>query len=164
MGRSSFIYKLACSGGLAIALAACGGSQPAASSPAEPGVAPADAPAEGSAEVWSDTMPDNLKAEFMKNKVLPAMAKTFQEHDAEKYAKFDCKTCHGPQFKPHPVDYLPELTFKDGKLLEAEKHPEMAQFMSEKVSPQMAEIFGKKPYDPATQQGFGCGGCHKINM
>ena len=39
-----------------------------------------------------------------------------------------------------------------------------AKFMGEKVSPQMAALFGKKPYDPATNEGFGCGGCHKINM
>ena len=41
--------------------------------------------------------------------------------------------------------------------------PDMVKFMSEKVSPAMAEIFGKKPYDPATNEGFGCGGCHKMN-
>jgi hypothetical protein len=149
---------------LATALSACGASQPAASSPAEPGAAPADAPAEGSADVWSDSMSDQQKAEFMKKKVVPAMAKTFQEFDATKYADFGCKTCHGPQFKPHPVDFLPELHVKDGKLAEAEEHPEMAKFMGEKVSPQMAAIFGKKPYDPQTKEGFGCGGCHKIDM
>ena len=38
------------------------------------------------------------------------------------------------------------------------------EFMSQKVSPQMAEIFGKKPFDPATGEGFGCNGCHKIAM
>ena len=59
------------------------------------------------------------------------------------------------------ADY--ELHMKDGKLVEAEKDPKMAEFMGTKVSPQMAEIFGKKPFDPATGEGFGCGGCHKIN-
>jgi hypothetical protein len=164
MGRSLDFLRLMSSVALATALAACGGSQPAASSPAEPGAAPADAPAEGSAEVWSDSMSDQQKAEFMKKKVVPTMAKTFQEFDAKKYADFGCKTCHGPQFKPHPVDFLPELHVKDGKLVEADEHPELAKFMGEKVSPQMAEIFGKKPYDPQTKEGFGCAGCHKMAM
>jgi hypothetical protein len=66
--------------------------------------------------------------------------------------------------KPHPVDFLPELHVKDGKLVEAAEHPEMAKFMGEKVSPAMADLFGKPHYDPATGKGFGCGGCHKMNM
>src|SRR5215204_2805298 len=99
MGRSLHFLSLAC----LVSLVACGGSQPAASTPAEPGAAPAaDAPAEGSADVWSDSMSDKQKAEFMKKKVVPAMSKTFQEFDGKKYADFGCKTCHGPQMKPKP--------------------------------------------------------------
>jgi hypothetical protein len=165
MGRSFNFLSLVSSVALAATLSACGGSQPAPSTPGEPGAEPAaDAPAEGSADVWSDSMSDKQKAEFMKKKVVPAMAKTFQEFDAKKYADFGCKTCHGPQFKPHPVDFLPELHMKDGKMVEAEEHPDLAKLMSEKVSPQMAEIFGKKPYNPETKEGFGCMGCHKIAM
>lgn len=164
MGRSSACFGLSWSVLCAAALAACGGAQPPASSPGEPGAEPAaEAPA-GNPDVWSDSMSDKEKGAFMKNKVVPAMSKTFQEFDAKKYEKFDCKTCHGPAFKPHPVDFLPELHMKDGKLVEASEHPEMAKFMGEKVSPQMAELFGKKPFDPATGEGFGCTGCHKVNM
>jgi hypothetical protein len=144
---------------------ACGGGQPAASAPGEPGATPAaEAPGGESPEVWSDTMSDKEKGAFMKKKVVPPMSKTFQGFDAQKFEKFDCKTCHGPAFKPHPQDFLPELHVKDGKIAEAAEHPEMAKFMAEKVTPQMAEIFGKKPYDPATNEGFGCAGCHKVNM
>jgi hypothetical protein len=150
-------------------LAACGGSQPAATTPAEPGAAPAgEAPAgeaPGGAELtWSDDMSVKDKATFMKQKVMPVMGKVFKDHDAAKYEKFSCKTCHGADMKPKPVQALPELHFKDGKLTEAEKMPEMFKFMHEEVSPKMAEVFGKKPYDPATNTGFGCNGCHKINM
>src|SRR6185369_12233857 len=120
--------------------------------PAGPGAAPAGEVPGGAGLVWKDDMPTKEKAEFMKQKVLPAMTKTFQEYDAKKYEKFSCKTCHGPEMKPKPVDALPELHFKDGKL------------MHDKVAPQMADIFGKKPYDPATKEGFGCNGCHKVNM
>jgi hypothetical protein len=78
-------------------LAACGGSQPAATTPAEPGAAPAgEAPAgeaPGGAELtWSDDMPVKDKATFMKQKVMPVMGKVFKDHDAAKYEKFSCKT------------------------------------------------------------------------
>lgn len=104
------------------------------------------------------------KAEFMKTKVMPAMTKVFQDYDAKAYANFSCKTCHGKDMKPKPVMALPELHVKDGKLAEADKKPEVAKFMGEKVVPAMAELFGKPPYDPKTNSGFGCGGCHKMNM
>ena len=166
MGRSTYCLGLLLA---ATALVACGGSQPAAETPAGPGAAPsAEAPAAevpGGAElVWKDDMPTKDKAEFMKQKVLPAMTKTFQDYDAKKYEKFSCKTCHGKDMKPKPVDALPELHFKAGKLAEADTNPDIVKFMHEKVAPGMADIFGKKPYDPATKEGFGCGGCHKVNM
>lgn len=164
MGRSKFCFGLSWFV-MSAALLACGGGQPPAAAPAEPGAEPAgEAPAGGSPDVWSDSMSDKEKGAFMKAKVVPPMAKLFQEFDGKEFAKFDCKTCHGPAFKPHPQDFLPELHIKDGKVVEAAEHPEMAKFMGEKVTPAMAEIFGKKPYDPATGQGFGCGGCHKMHM
>jgi hypothetical protein len=161
MGRTTYCLGLLLA---ATALAACGGSQPAAEAPAGPGAAPAAEVPGGAGLVWKDDMPTKEKAEFMKQKVLPAMSKTFQEYDAKKYEKFSCKTCHGPEMKPKPVDALPELHFKDGKLTEADTNPDIVKFMHEKVAPQMADIFGKKPYDPATKEGFGCNGCHKVNM
>ncbi|MES1187924.1 MAG: hypothetical protein ABUL60_29165 [Myxococcales bacterium] len=146
-------------------LAACGGSQPAATTPAEPGAAPAgEAPAGGGELTWSDDMSVKDKAAFMKAKVMPAMSKVFKDHDAAKYEKFSCKTCHGADMKPKPQMALPELHFKDGKMAEAEKMPEMVKWMHESVVPAMADVFGKKPYDPATNSGFGCMGCHKVNM
>ncbi|HEY6079038.1 MAG TPA: hypothetical protein VIW29_09560 [Polyangiaceae bacterium] len=163
MGRTSHFSNLSWSLLAAAALLACGGSQPAAEAPAGPGSeTAAEAPA---AElVWSESLSDKQKADFMKTKVVPPMSKSFQEFDGKKYADFGCKTCHGPQFKEHPYDFLPELHFKDGKITEAAEHPELAKFMHDKVVPQMAEIFGQKPYDPATGEGFGCKGCHKIAM
>ena len=149
----------------AAALLACGGAQPAPAAPGEPGAEPAaDGAAAGGGDVWSDTMSDKEKGAFMKKKVMPAMSKIFKDHDAKEFGDFGCKTCHGPQFKPHPVDFLPTLHFKDGKMLEAEKEPEMVKFMHDSVTPAMAELFGKKPYDPATNEGFGCKGCHNVEM
>lgn len=114
--------------------------------------------------VWKDDMPTKDKAAFMKKKVMPAMSKTFQDYDAKKYANFSCKTCHGPSMKPKPVDFLPELHFKGGKITEAAKQPDMVKFMAEHVEHDMAGLFGKAPYDPKTGTGFGCNGCHKVQM
>jgi hypothetical protein len=167
MVRSSYCLGVVLA---AASLFACGGSQPA---PAAPGEAPAtpsaeapagEAPAGGADMVWKDDLSTKDKAAFMKAKVMPEMGTVFKEHDAAKYANFSCKTCHGKDMKPKPVDALPELHFKDGKFTEAEKMPEMVKFMGESVEPKMAELFGKKPYDPKTNTGFGCNGCHKINM
>ena len=41
-----------------------------------------------------------------------------------------------------------------------DQEPKMAAFMKEMVLPAMAESLGMKLYDPATNQGFGCMGCH----
>lgn len=104
---------------------------------------------------------------FMKQRVMPRMKTLFQEHDGKHFAEFTCKTCHGPLFKS-PKSFLPKLRMTAAKAgghpqLEAfVKEPKVAKFMAEKVVPEMASLMGQKPYDPQTQQGFGCGGCHTI--
>lgn len=164
MRRSTFFLGLSCTV-LASALFACGGSQPAANSPAEPGAEPAaEAPGGGADLTWSDSMSTKEKGMFMKKKVMPAMSKVFKDHDASDYADFSCKTCHGPQMKPKPNEFLPVLHFKDGKMAEADSKPEVVKWMHDSVEPAMAELFGKKPYDPATKEGFGCNGCHNVEM
>ena len=167
MARPTSLLGITWSVVTAAALMACGGSQPAPAASGEPGVTPASENApEGAGEelVWKDDMPVKEKAAFMKKKVMPTMGKAFQDYDAKEFANFSCKTCHGPQMKPKPVDFLPALNIQGGKMKEAEEHPEIAKFMHERVVPEMAGLFGKPVYDPKTQQGFGCGGCHKINM
>jgi hypothetical protein len=164
MTRSAFGFGVGWSMLAAAAMLACGGSQPAATTPAEPGAAPAAAEPSGGPDTWSDSMSTKDKAAFMKAKVMPAMSKVFKDYDAKEYADFSCKTCHGATMKPKPVDALPELHLVGGKLAEFEKKPEISKFMHEKVVPAMAELFGKPPYDPATNSGFGCGGCHKVAM
>ena len=85
----------------------------------------------------------------------------FAALEGEKDEEVGCKTCHGPDWKL-PKDYLPKLKMKGDKLAVFEDHPKEAKFMAERVVPEMAAILGMQPYDPATQQGFGCGGCHTI--
>ena len=99
----------------------------------------------------------------MKTHVVPSMKPVFQAADATRYAEFSCKTCHGPGFKA-PRDYLPKLTMKDGKLTAFAEKPEIAKFMAENVAPKMAEAMGLPPFDMQTGKGFGCTGCHAIEV
>jgi hypothetical protein len=150
-----------------VLLAACGGgnaenpNNTAPTASASASTAPSATAA--APDVWSDSMSKDQQAAFMKKNVVPAMAPVFQAFDGKKYADFGCKTCHGSAFKL-PKDHLPHLTFKDGKLKEAAEKPEMAKFMMEKVTPAMVTAMGAKPYDPQAHTGFGCGGCHTIDM
>jgi cytochrome c551/c552 len=161
-------------------LYACGGSQPAPAdpSPTPPAVettvptptagagaaAPAAPEEKSSAEANFASLPKDKKVEVMMNKVVPNVGKLFKEHDAKKYGSFGCATCHGPQKNEDPHKVLPKLTLSNGgyeKLAKAK--PQVVKFMADKIVPAMAEALGDKPFDPATKQGFGCGGCHAVD-
>ena len=113
------------------------------------------------------SLPKEKKVDIMMTKVVPDVGKVFKEHDAKKYAKFNCKTCHGDakeKSKDDPKKVLPKLTFSNGGMEKLEKSkPAMVKFMREKVLPTMAAAIGEKPYDAQTKQGFNCGDCHTIN-
>lgn len=172
--RSSFIALTLVGSSLAI-FAACGGGTPAANVPPPAPSASASA-VESAAPVasaapevvapaapWSDTWSMDQKVAFMKANVMPKLGPLFQAVDAKKYADFGCTTCHGPD-KKEPKAFLPHLTMKGGKLTCFAEKPEVSKFMAEKVSPAMADALGLPHYDPKTQKGFGCGGCHVIDM
>ena len=150
-----------------VLLAACGGGNaenPQNTAPtASASASTAPSATTATTEAWSDSMSKDQQAAFMKKNVVPAMGPVFQAFDGKKYAEFNCKTCHGPAFKV-PKDFLPHLHFEGGKLKEAAEKPEMAKFMMEKVTPAMVTAMGAKPFDPQTHTGFGCGGCHTIEM
>jgi hypothetical protein len=113
--------------------------------------------------VWTKDMTKDQEVAFMKKNVVPEMEPVFKGYDAKMFDKFSCKTCHGPAFKD-PHMFLPKLTFKDGKITSFEKKPAISKFMAAEVVPHMATAMGMKPFDPATKEGFGCGGCHTVNM
>src|SRR5689334_13843586 len=168
-------------------LTGCGGTQPeaetappappsAAPAPVEAPAAPSAAPAAPSASApapsaepaapaktaWKDMSTDQKK-EVMKTVVYPAMKTLFQEFDAKRFSDVTCMTCHGPGAKegkfnmPNPK--LPQLDPKDG-FKKHQKKAEILKFMMEKVTPTMAKLLDVPPYDPATNQGFGCFNCH----
>lgn len=117
-------------------------------------------------KAWKDMTFDERK-KFMATDVMPAMAKTFQEFDAKEFAKFECVTCHGDAGKgdkatfkmPNPK--LPKLDPKDNFKKHA-KQQKWLDFMMQKVTPQMMQILGEAPFDPASGAGFGCGDCHEM--
>ena len=137
----------------------------AASTAATPPAASSAPPAEAklpTPTAWTKGMTKAQQSAFMKEVILPRMSKVFQASDAKKYAEFSCKTCHGPEYK-EPDEFLPHLTLKNGKITAFADKPAVSKFMAEKVVPEMAAAMGMKPYDPKTNEGFGCGGCHKID-
>lgn len=145
-------------------LSACGGPEPVTPADAKPAEAkPADPAASGAPTAWNDKLPMDQKAAFMKSHVVPRLGKVFQAKDPTHFADFGCKTCHGPSRKD-PKEFLPHLAIKDGKLTAFADKPEVSKFMAEKVVPEMAATLGEPAYDPATHKGFGCGGCHTVDM
>lgn len=147
------------------ALVACGGAQPAPESPAAPSPAEsgAEAPAEASPTRRFADLSEDEKVEVMITKVVPNVGKVFKEHDPTRYEQFNCASCHGPQKNQDPREVLPKLTLSNGGMEKlSSEQPDVMKFMAEKVVPEMAAAIGEQPYDPATQQGFGCGGCHTV--
>ena len=152
------------------AVAAGSGSAVAAGSGSATGSGSAAGSGAGSAipddhQMAFDKLSHDDKIKFMKTKVMPAMKTAFQEHDKEKFAKFNCKTCHGKgadkggDFKmPNPdIAPLDFAALKAGK-----QKPKMAEFMGKVVTPQMAGIFEVPVHSEKDPNGFGCLECHTM--
>ncbi|MBP9112983.1 MAG: hypothetical protein KBF88_09265 [Polyangiaceae bacterium] len=133
-----------------------GGAKPSATSGESAEITTAS-----NAPVWSASMSKDEKVSFMRKHIVPRMEKAFQKGDPK--ATVSCKTCHGPNYKT-PTEFLPHLVMSNGSLLAFTEKPAVAKFMAETIVPEMASAMGLKPYDPATHQGFGCGGCHAIDQ
>src|SRR5437867_4050836 len=92
------------------------GSAPAAADAAIDAVAVDAAPPDAAQPAFDFTkLKHDEQVAFMKKNVLPHMKAAFQKFDAKKYAKFNCKTCHGKnadknKFKMPTAD-LPKLDF-----------------------------------------------------
>lgn len=112
---------------------------------------------------WADKTFQQRK-EWMGIEVLPKMKATFKAYDEAQFKGFGCDTCHGADGKENnyamPTDSIYPLDKTDpvGKAMEYDEA--VTKFMLEKVEPEMAAMLGTTPYDPKTQQGFSCFGCH----
>lgn len=155
--------------------ASCARSQspetaPAAEMVPEQGAAPAEVEPssdEPAAIEWA-AMNEAQRKTYMKDVVMPKMAQVLQSGAPEEFEEVTCATCHGSSAKsgafemPNPELHV--LDPADGFAADKKKHPEMFEFMATQVVPEMATLLGVAPYDPATQEGFGCFHCHTMKQ
>jgi hypothetical protein len=154
---------------LLVLLTACGSKAPAATTTTTPttGSGSGSDHAEVTLpDVPFDQLNDDQRAEFMKQKVVPAMKPIFQQHDAKKYAEFGCETCHGPGVATGhfdmPNDKLPLLVVKE--MTTGKYKKEDLEWMAHQVKPTMAKLLKQEEWTPQTPKGFACGACHPMKM
>lgn len=151
MGRSVAI-------GLIVLATACGG---AATEQDDAVDTTTGGEADATPVAWADMTPEQRGA-YMRDTVVPTMAPLFQAVDAEEYAEFGCRNCHGENARDvhfampngvHPLNPadIPAVFQSDEP---------MAQLMTQSVWPRMAELLGEPPFDPETGEGFSCMNCH----
>lgn len=142
-----------------LVLVACGGG----AAPSEPATTE---PTAGSDEPAWASMSREQRGQYMNDVVLPRMRTLFQEFDAEEFGEVNCATCHGENAEAvafHMPNTLHPLNPAELPAMFQSQDPEVqriAQFMAGPVEHTMAELLGQEPYDPESQQGFGCFGCH----
>lgn len=111
-------------------------------------------------DVPFEQLDHDQQIQFMKEKVVPTMGPLFKEHDAEEFAEFGCKTCHGPGAEQGefdmPAAHLPKLNFGDMSKFD----PKTVEWMGKVVKPTMAKLLGEAEYSPENPKGFGCLQCH----
>lgn len=138
-------------------LAACGGKP--ASSTAETTPTKPEA-TETLPDVPFDQLNHEQKVAFMKQKVMPEMKPIFVNHNATKFAKFDCETCHGKGAEQGKFDMpnpsLPKLNFKDTSKYDKGD----LEWMAKEVKPAMAKLVQMPEYTEQNPKGFGCLACH----
>jgi hypothetical protein len=139
---------------------------PEAAGPNEPPATPAEPAAAAPPSIDWAGMTREQRLEHMKTVVMPKMKELMVAFDPKEFGDMKCPTCHGDGAKDKtfkmPNPKLPKLSFTDGFKKHMAKKPEITKFMMEKVVPEMATLLGTQPYDPKTQKGFGCAGCHVV--
>ena len=155
----SLLAAVACGGGAADTAGDSQGST--GSEAASSGGEQASSAEAGASVAWDDMTPEQ-KGAFMKETVVPEMKALFQEHDPEHFADFGCKTCHGENPKEvgfeMPNGVAPLDPAQIGAIFQSDKP--MAQLMTQRVWPRMAELLQKPQFNPETGEGFSCFHCH----
>ncbi len=132
-----------------VAVAACGPKS------SQPSVTPPD-----DKLAWAD-MDHEQREHYMEDVVLPTMKEKFVAFNAEEFGTMSCTTCHRDEHDHEmPNPKLPKLDFAKSPADYTDEEKAYGEFMSSVVVPEMAKLLGTTPYDPATQVGFGCTGCH----
>lgn len=118
---------------------------------------------DGKKLAWED-MNTTQKKTHMNKVVLPVAAELFFSWRPERFAKFNCRLCHGPGVKSDdfkmPTNYLPRLSGDFLLRSEFEKHPKTTRLKLDRLIPMMTDALGVKPFSLITRRGFGCYSCH----
>ena len=138
-----------------LVVAACGSQKPTpvttVAEPTATAVLP-DAP--------FDQLDHDQRHLFMEQKVVPAMAPIFKQHDPKAFAELGCKTCHGKRVDDHdfemPNPDLPKLNFADPSKFDKTD----LEWMQNVVKPTMAKLLSRPELSPENPKGFGCHNCH----
>lgn len=148
------VGSLAC----ALVLSSCGGSQKS------PDDASGASAAADSGEVTWQSKTREQRMDWMGLEVFPKMRAAFVEFDAERFSDFKCQTCHSDEMEivdyEMPTSALFALSATDPVAEARDYDAPMTEFMIEVVVPEMAKLLDTQPYDPETNSGFGCFGCH----
>jgi hypothetical protein len=136
---------------LAVAAAACGPKT--AGGGGDPAL-------EAVPDVPFDQLNHDQKYTVMKHRVNPTMRTVFRRLDPERFADFDCRTCHGESVNRDeyhmPNEDLPKLNFAD--MSKYKQH--YVEFMTNEVKPTMAKLLKLPEHTPENTEGFGCLNCH----
>ena len=112
-------------------------------------------------DVPFDQLDQDQRAQFMKEKVVPAMKPVFQNHDPKMFADFGCKTCHGKEAEKGHFDMPNADLPKIGKSTDwSQFKKENIDWMKDEVKPAMAKVMNMPEWSPDNPKGFGCGACH----
>lgn len=106
---------------------------------------------------------------YMEKVVVPQMKPLFVAIDAQRFASFGCRTCHGPTFDDTTFD-MPNrelLTLPatpEGMIPLARDKGPWLEAMTKRIKPKMARLLGLAEFDPDNPQpdAFGCHGCHRV--
>jgi len=102
------------------------------------------------------------RVKFMTDRVVPAMQPVFQRHDAKRFAKIACETCHGKAARAGTFELpnadLPRLTSDLAKF-----DPHDVEWMTKEVMPAMADLLARPVWSTSTPNGLTCLACHTMD-